>query len=235
MPDTTITEDFFALGDDGAKPGRQELPRAELLARVSSLMQSCEGCGNVRVTGVMALDRPDEKGCNWGFTLWLDAAGVAPEVYGLAYAQVIAMARESWNLQPEPEPAPAPEPAAVPAPAPAAPMRIWVDGEACPAAARYVLFRAAERRKMQLTFVASKLPRVPKSPYLSALQVPPCSYAADNPIAREVASGDLVVTADPALAAAVTAKGARTIGPGEPRKTDRKGFAEQLDRLLGKI
>ena len=28
-----------------------------------------------------------------------DAAGVAPEVYGLAYASVIGMARASWNLQ----------------------------------------------------------------------------------------------------------------------------------------
>jgi len=225
MPDTTITEDFFALGDDGAKPGRQELPRAELLARVSSLMQSCEGCENVRVTGVMALDRPDEKGCNWGFTLWLDPAGVAPEVYGLAYAQVIATARESWNLQPEPEPAREP--------APAAPMRIWVDGDGCAAAARYVLFRAAERRKMQLTLVASKLPRMPTSPYLRALQVPRGTEGADNPIVREVAAGDLVVTADPALAGAVAAKGARTIEPGQG-KTDRKGFAEQVDRALGK-
>ena len=105
MSDDTITEDFFALGGDG-KPVRQELPRAELLARVSALIQSCEGCENVRVINVMALDRPDEKGCNWGLALWLDPAGAAPEVYGLGYAQVIGTARESWNLQPEPEPQP---------------------------------------------------------------------------------------------------------------------------------
>jgi hypothetical protein len=75
------------------------LSRGELLARVTALMQSCEGCENVGVVGVTPLDRPDTAGCNWSFTLVLDAAGVPPEVYGLAYAQVIAMARSSWNLQ----------------------------------------------------------------------------------------------------------------------------------------
>ncbi len=90
--------DPFSLDDD-AQAERKALPYAELLARVSALMQSCEGCENVGVVGVMPLVGRDVDGCNWSFTLVLDAAGVAPEVYGLAYAQVIAMARSSWNLQ----------------------------------------------------------------------------------------------------------------------------------------
>ena len=94
-----ISDDIFSIDGDGAQPERQALPRSELLARVSALMQSCEGCENVSVVGVTALDGPDSAGCNWSFTLVLDAAGVAPEVYGLAYAQVIAMARSSWNLE----------------------------------------------------------------------------------------------------------------------------------------
>lgn len=90
--------DIFSLGH-GEPPERQALPPSELLARVAALMQSCEGCENVGVIGVTPLDRPDTDGCNWSFTLELDAAGVPPEVYGLAYAQVIATARSSWNLQ----------------------------------------------------------------------------------------------------------------------------------------
>ena len=97
--ETTITDGFFSLGEGGAKPKRQELPRGELLARVSALLQSCEGCDKVAVAGVTALDRPDTDGCNWSFTLVLDTAGVDAEVYGLAYAQVIGTARISWNLQ----------------------------------------------------------------------------------------------------------------------------------------
>jgi hypothetical protein len=97
--EATITDDIFSLGRGGAQPEREALPRGELLARMTALMQSCEGCENVAVVGVTPLDGPDTAGCNWSFTLVLDAAGVPPEVYGLAYAQVIAMARSSWNLQ----------------------------------------------------------------------------------------------------------------------------------------
>ena len=91
--------DIFSTGADSTTPGRQALPRYDLLARVTALMQSCEGCETVEVVGVTALDRPDSAGCNWSFTLVLDAAGVAAEVYSIAYAHVIAMARSSWNLQ----------------------------------------------------------------------------------------------------------------------------------------
>jgi len=90
------TTDFFSLGGNDE---RQALSRGELLARVTALIQSCEGCENVGVAGVTPLDRPDTAGCKRSFTLVLDAAGVAPEVYGLAYAQVIAIARSSWNLE----------------------------------------------------------------------------------------------------------------------------------------
>ena len=62
-------------------------------------MQSCEGCEEIRVVGVTRLTGPDTWGCNWSFTLVLEPTGVAPEVYGLAYASVIAVARSSWNLQ----------------------------------------------------------------------------------------------------------------------------------------
>jgi hypothetical protein len=95
----TINEDLFSFDLGGAQPERQAMPYAELLARVTALMQSCEGCEKVSVVGVTALDGPDTAGCNWSFTLMLDTAGVAAEVYGLAYAQVIGMARSSWNLE----------------------------------------------------------------------------------------------------------------------------------------
>jgi len=96
--ESTVNEDLFSFGDDAAQAGRQVMPYADLLACVTALMQSCEGCEKVSVVGVTALDGPDEAGCNWSLTLVLDTAGVAAEVYGFAYAQVIGMARSSWNL-----------------------------------------------------------------------------------------------------------------------------------------
>ena len=97
--EATVNEDGFSFGEDSTQPGRQVLPRSELLARVTALMQSCEGCENVTVVGVTPLDGWDNAGCNWSFTLVLNTAGVAAEVYSLAYAEVIAMTRSSWNLQ----------------------------------------------------------------------------------------------------------------------------------------
>jgi len=95
--EATVTDDFFSFGGD--QPERQVLSRGELLARVSALMQSFEGCESVSVVEVTPLDKPDTAGCNWSFTLVLETAGVPAEVYSLAYAQVIAMARSCWNLE----------------------------------------------------------------------------------------------------------------------------------------
>jgi len=97
--EATINDDIFSFGEDATPAERQALPYGELLARVTALMQSCEGCENVSVVGITPLDGPDTAGCNWSFTLVLDTAGVPAEVYGLAYAQVIGMARSSWNLE----------------------------------------------------------------------------------------------------------------------------------------
>ena len=94
-----VSSDFLFGDDDGAPSGRQALTQDELLARLSVLMRSCEGCENIAVTGTNRLDAPDSAGCNWSLSLVLDPAGVAPEVYSLAYASVIATARASWNLE----------------------------------------------------------------------------------------------------------------------------------------
>src|SRR5919197_1039010 len=95
--DGEATDAEFPFGDDSGGE-RQVLVREALLARITALIQSCEGCEKVAVIGITALERPDEAGCNWSSTLVLEPAGVAPEVYTLAYAGVICMARASWNL-----------------------------------------------------------------------------------------------------------------------------------------
>ena len=78
---------------------RQVLSQDELRARLSALMRACDGCENVVVTGTTRLDRADLDGCNWSASIVLDPAGVAAEVYALAYASVISIARASWNLE----------------------------------------------------------------------------------------------------------------------------------------
>jgi uncharacterized protein len=147
-------------------------------------------------------------------------------------------------------------------------MRIWVDADACPAVIKDILYRAAERLKIEVTLVANKPLRTPASQYIKALQVPRGIDVADSHIVRELAPGDLVITADIPLASDVIARGARALnprgelyspeniqerlalrnyldelrgtgertgGPAALDNTDRKRFADQLDRLLSKI
>ena len=100
-------------------------------------------------------------------------------------------------------------------------MRIWVDADACPNPIKEILFRAAERLKIQLTLVANKPLRTPPSAYINSIRVAAGFDMADDKIAQEVRAGDLVVTADIPLAAAALVKGGRVLDPrGEIYTTD---------------
>lgn len=92
-------------------------------------------------------------------------------------------------------------------------MKIWVDADACPGVIKEILFRAAERTKIETTLIANQLLRVPPSPYIRALQVPAGFDVADNRIAQEVQPGDLVITADIPLAAQVIEREGFALNP----------------------
>jgi len=92
-------------------------------------------------------------------------------------------------------------------------MRIWVDADACPNPVKDILFRAAERMKILLTLVANKPLRAPPSPYISTIQVAAGFDMADAKIASELHAGDLVITADIPLAAAVIENKGRVLDP----------------------
>ena len=92
-------------------------------------------------------------------------------------------------------------------------MRIWVDADACPKVIKEILFRAAKRAQVQLTLVANQSLRTPASQHIKSLQVPSGFDVADNEIVKQVAAGDLVITADIPLAAQVVDKGAHALNP----------------------
>lgn len=92
-------------------------------------------------------------------------------------------------------------------------MQIIVDADACPKVIKDILFRAADRRQIQTTLVANKLLHCPPSPFIRALQVPAGFDVADNKIVEMTQAGDLVITADIPLAAAVIAKGGHALDP----------------------
>ena len=92
-------------------------------------------------------------------------------------------------------------------------MSIWVDADACPRPVKEILFKAGERTGIELTLVANHAMAVPRVPNVRLLQVQGGFDVADQEIARRVAPGDLVVTADIPLAADVIARGAQALNP----------------------
>lgn len=92
-------------------------------------------------------------------------------------------------------------------------MKIWVDADACPVVIKEILFRAAERTRVETILVANQLMRVPPSKVISALQVPAGFDVADDEIVKRVEAGDLVITSDIPLAAEVIDKDALALSP----------------------
>ena len=144
-------------------------------------------------------------------------------------------------------------------------MKIWVDADACPAVIKEILFKAAERTGIQLTLVANQKVQIPRSRFISFVQVASGFDVADNEIVKRLESGDLVITGDIPLAADVIEKGGHALNPrgelytienikarlnirdfmdtlrgsgintgGPPplSQSDRKAFADNLDKLL---
>ena len=92
-------------------------------------------------------------------------------------------------------------------------MKIWVDADACPVVIKEILFRAAQRTKIQLTLVANQPMRVPPSPFITTLQVLSGFDVADNQIVKMLGAGDLVITNDIPLASDAIDKGALALSP----------------------
>jgi len=92
-------------------------------------------------------------------------------------------------------------------------MQIWVDADACPNVIKEILFRVAERLRISLILVANKPLRTPLSRYVRSMRVEAGFNVADKAIAREMAAGDLVITADIPLASEVIGRGGHALNP----------------------
>jgi uncharacterized protein YaiI (UPF0178 family) len=117
-------------------------------------------------------------------------------------------------------------------------MKIWVDADACPGVIKDIVFRAAERERLQTTLVANQLIRVPTSEFIRSIQVPAGFDVADKYIVEQVHPGDLVITADIPLASAAIDKGAHALNPrGELYTKDnireRLSMRNFMDELRG--
>ena len=106
-------------------------------------------------------------------------------------------------------------------------MKIWVDADSCPVMIKDILFRAAERTKVQLTLVANQRLRIPNSSCINFVLVKSGFDVADSEIIRRLTAGDLVITGDIPLAAEVIKKGGHALNP--------RGELYSADTIKGRL
>lgn len=99
-------------------------------------------------------------------------------------------------------------------------MKIWVDADACPNPIKEIVFRAAERRELPALLIANQPVRVPPSRHIKAIQVSGGFDVADDYIVEHADAGDLAITADIPLAAALVEKGVHVLSPRGQAFTD---------------
>lgn len=92
-------------------------------------------------------------------------------------------------------------------------MKIWVDADACPVVIKDILFKAAERTKIETTLVANHVIRIPPSKVIHFLRVNSGFDVADDEIVKRIEAGDLVITSDIPLADEVIEKKGLALSP----------------------
>jgi hypothetical protein len=92
-------------------------------------------------------------------------------------------------------------------------MKIWVDADACPVVIKEILFKAAERTKIETILVANHVIRTPPSKVIRFLKVNSGFDVADDEIVKRVEPNDLVITADIPLADEIIEKKAIALSP----------------------
>jgi uncharacterized protein len=109
-------------------------------------------------------------------------------------------------------------------PAPDRPTQIFVDADACPV--KEEVYRVARRYGLRVYVIANGGIRVPREPMIELVIVAQGPDAADDWIATNATSSDVVVTADIPLAHRCLQTGAEVIGPtGRPFTIDSIGSA----------
>ena len=111
-----------------------------------------------------------------------------------------------------------------------------MDADASPKAVKEILYRASERTRTPVTFVANQLLEVPRSLFISAVKVGSGLDVADNYIVEHANKGDIVITQDIPLAAELVAKGCVVLNPRGEKYTkenigQRLGMRDFMDAL----
>ena len=118
-------------------------------------------------------------------------------------------------------------------------MKLWIDADAAPRDVKEIVFRAAKRLEMETVLVANqRLTPPPGNTFVTAVRVEGGPDVADRYIAEHAAPGDVAVTADIPLAAALVEKRVAVIDPrgeeyGAENIGERLAVRDFMDGLRG--
>ncbi|MDN3235012.1 YaiI/YqxD family protein [Pseudomonas sp. WAC2] len=106
-------------------------------------------------------------------------------------------------------------------------MHIWIDADACPRAAKELVFKFALKRKLNVIMVAGQ-PQI-KPPYacVRLIIVESGMDAADDHLVEQAQPGDLVICSDVPLADRLVKKGVDALDP-RGKEFDTRNMGERL-------
>lgn len=113
-------------------------------------------------------------------------------------------------------------------------MKLWIDADAAPREVKEIVFRAAARLKVETILVANqRIPLPLNNGFVTATLVEGGPDVADRHIAVHARTGDVAVTADIPLAAALVEKKVTVIDPrGEEYSSENVGERLSMRNLM---
>lgn len=118
-------------------------------------------------------------------------------------------------------------------------MKLWVDADAVPRDVKEIILRAATRLKLETVLVANQRLLIPPgNPLVTSVRVEGGPDVADRHITEFAQPGDIAITADVPLAAALVAKRVTVVDPrGQEYTTENVGerlaVRDFMDALRG--
>lgn len=106
-------------------------------------------------------------------------------------------------------------------------LRVWVDADACPKAAKEQLIKFALKRKFDVLLVAGQSQIKPAFACIRLIVVPSGPDAADDYLVEHAQPGELVICSDVPLADRLVKKGVAALDP-RGREFDERNMGDRL-------
>ncbi|WP_339411563.1 YaiI/YqxD family protein [Pseudomonas sp. EA_35y_Pfl2_R5] len=106
-------------------------------------------------------------------------------------------------------------------------MRVWIDADACPKAAKDQVVKFALKRRFEVLLVAGQAQIKPAYSCVRLIVVPSGPDAADNYLVEHALPGELVICSDVPLADRLVKKGVAALDP-RGREFDERNMGDKL-------